>query len=58
MNSVTTKLNDFVEMNIIDMMKERHEITTRIEREYKNIKLVCSTTFEKYDAQIQEIVLT
>ena len=35
--------------NIEDMVRERKQITTRIDREYKEIKLICSTYFEKYD---------
>lgn len=43
--------------NIEDMVRERKQITTRIDREYKEIKLICSTYFEKYDDSLQEMVV-
>lgn len=38
-------------------MRERKQITTRIDKEYREIKLICSTYFEKYDNSLQEMVV-
>ena len=60
MNSVNEsneKLTSFVTENINDMMMERMTMTKRFDKEYTNIKLVCSTYFEKYDDSLQEIDL-
>ena len=58
MNSVNEsneKLTSFVTENINDMMMERMTMTKRFDKEYTNIKTVCSTYFEKYDNSLQEI---
>lgn len=54
---LSDKLRHFVDENIEDMVRERKQITTRIDREYKEIKLICSTYFEKYDNSLQEMVV-
>ena len=39
------------------MVRERKLLTNKSEREFREIKLICSTYFEKYDTSLQEMVV-
>ena len=54
---LSDKLRNFVDENIEDMVRERKQIITRIDKEYREIKLICSTYFEKYDSSLEEMVI-
>ena len=54
MKKLSDELRVFVDENIDEMVCERKQLTTRIDKEYREIKTVCSNYFEKYDAQLQE----
>lgn len=56
-HKLSDKLKNFVDENIDDMVRERKQMVTRMDKEFLDIKLVCSTYFEKYDGSLQEMVV-
>ena len=55
MNKQVQTIQQFVDENIDDMVKERKATLYKYEKQFNQIKLVCCKYFEKYDTELEEV---
>ena len=55
MTKQVTKIQNFVDENIEDMVEERKATLAKYEKQFNQIKLVCCKYFEKYDLELEVV---
>jgi len=56
MEKQTEKLQNYIDVNVNDWVRERSTMLAQSGKQFKEIKLVCCKYFEKYDKQLEGVL--